>query len=320
MKLSLTVLVLAMLAEHDNAARLLPLTKRGKRTKTQEALLEAQKAQLGAQQAQHQALEVEQAQDPRHQTQETLLEVQEPEVPQSLMALAALPQQLYNHISSGLTYHNIGEEILTFPGRRPRLFNVLLATCKTWTADAVVQYVESRRSASWRFDMRRSAAFGVFGFLYIGLTQWVFYVTLLTWLFPDAMVFANSPLSVKLQDRTGQIQLAGQVFADCIFGAFVYFPVFYIIKELMQKSGSVSSQLRSGLDKYRENILSDNLASCALWIPANTLIFAVPMYLRMPLEHCVSFSWTMFMSARRGATQQAFNADMKDDALKSEAQ
>lgn len=220
--------------------------------------------------------------------------------------------KLYNHISSSITYHNIGEEILTFPERKPRIFNILIATCKTWMADAVVQYLESRRCHTWSFDWQRSVAFAIFGFLYIGLLQWALYVSLLTSVFPDAMVFANSPLSAKLVNKAGQIELVGQVLADCFFTVLIYFPVFYIIKELMQSGGSVSSRIQAGLSKYWKNIVQDNLASLALWIPANFIIFAAPMFLRMPLEHGVSFAWTMFMSARRGATnEQETKLDMK---------
>jgi len=214
---------------------------------------------------------------------------------------------LYNHVSVSLAYHNLGEEILTFPERRPRTFNVLLATVKTWTADAVVQSIEKRRNSS-SFDWQRSLAFATFGLLYVGLLQWVLYVSLLTWLFPDAMVFANAPFSVKVHDRIGQIELLGQVLVDnFVFGVLIYFPVFYMIKELVQGDRylSLHARLQIGLHKYWRNIVHDNLASLALWIPAGIFIFAAPMFLRMPLEHGVSFGWTMFMSATRGSADES---------------
>jgi len=145
-------------------------------------------------------------------------------------------------------------------------------------------------------------AFSVFGFLYIGLVQWFLYITVLTWLFPDAMVFANSPMQVKLTDGVGQLNVLGQVLVDnLVFCALVYFPVFYTLKELMQGGGSMRSRVQTGVGKYVTNFVSDNLASLALWVPADIFIFAAPMFLRMPLEHATSFFWTMFMSACRGA-------------------
>jgi len=205
-----------------------------------------------------------------------------------------------NHISANVTYSTWWGMVWTFPQRNPREFNVILATMKTWSADFVVQMTVERRNG---FDWRRSLFFAAFGLLYIGLLQWLLYVTILTWIFPAAVVFANAPLSEKLLDQSGQLSMAGQIFVDnFVFNIFVYFPIFYMVKAIMQGTGPIESRAHDGLKKYWKNILGDNLASAAVWIPADIVIFAAPMYLRMPLEHSVSFGWTMFMSARRGAT------------------
>lgn len=225
------------------------------------------------------------------------------ELLESNFAVLHVPE--YGHIAVNVTYHNLRERILTFPERRPREFNVMLATMKTWSADAVVQLAESRRSSSSIFfDWQRSAAFAVFGFLYIGVAQWFLYVSVLTWLFPDAMIFANSPLEMKLRDQTGMIDMAGQIFVDnFVFAAMIYFPAFYMIKAVVQGSGSLPVRIQTGLTKYRANWMADNMASCMLWMPLDVIIFACPMYLRMPMEHAVSFGWTMFISAMRGSVE-----------------
>merc|ERR1740124_2069955 len=104
--------------------------------------------------------------------------------------------------------------------------------------------------------------------------------------------------------------MAGQVTIDnLIFEAMIYFPVFYTIKAALQGGltnvfSELPSRLCSGINRYRENFWADNLASISIWVPADVVIFACPMYLRMPLEHCVSFGWTMFISATRGATDK----------------
>jgi len=219
-------------------------------------------------------------------------------------ALALQPQVNYTHVSVKAVYHNLGEEIITFPERRPFTFNLVLATMKTWTADAIVQAVEKSRGKSKCFDWQRSLAFATFGFLYIGLLQWCLEVTLLTWLFPDAVFFANAPLAMKLQDRTGQAELVGQIMVDFfVFTLFIYFPVFYMVKELLQGSGSLRSRVQGGLDKYWRNIVQDGAANFALWIPAGFFIFSAPMFLRMPLEHAVSFIWTLYISCKRGSVE-----------------
>jgi hypothetical protein len=213
----------------------------------------------------------------------------------------------YDHIAVNVSYSNLQEEIMTFPQRRPREFNVILATCKTWLADITVQFLSrpqhhEHSSNSWTFDIKRSAAFAIFGFLYIGLTQWFLYVTVLTWLFPDALIFANAPWAMKMADTEGQLDMLGQIIVDnLIFNTLIYFPAFYMIKSFLQGKGSIPSRIQEALHKYSKNIWQDNLRSCAVWIPADFFVFACPMYMRMPLEHGVSFGWTMFMSFSRGA-------------------
>jgi len=228
----------------------------------------------------------------------------------NMLENSALLHIPYSHIAINVTYSNLGEEIITFPQRRPQEFSVMLATCKTWTADAIVQFGERRHGTNWKFDWRRSVAFALFGVVYIGFAQWFLYVSVLTWLFPDAMMFANAPMAMKLKDQTGLIDMAGQVCVDnFIFEVLIYFPVFYIIKSLIQGKESFFQNVKQGLGKYRGNMVADNLASCAIWMPADVIIFACPMYLRMPMEHLVSFGWTMFISAMRGSPDKP---DVKD--------
>jgi len=223
----------------------------------------------------------------------------------------------YNHIAMNVTYNNFGEQLATFPQRRPREFNVILATFKTWCADFIVQVLESKRGGAWSFDWRRSFAFAIFGFVYVGLTQWFLYVTILTWMFPDAIYFANAPMPMKLADTTGQLDMVGQVVVDCfIFNVFFYFPAFYAIKACCQGASrsSLASKVYDGLNKYWTNIINDNMASCAVWIPADVFIFAFPMYLRLPMDHAVSFAWTMFISFTRGAATEKSKSESKLDA------
>merc|ERR1719333_403004 len=95
--------------------------------------------------------------------------------------------------------------------------------------------------------------------------------------------------------------MVGQILVDnFVFAFFFYFPAFYFIKSVVQGGCPWYSHFQTGLRRYWSNIIPDNLSSCAVWFPADIVIFAMPMYLRMPMEHGVSFAFTMFMSARRG--------------------
>lgn len=206
----------------------------------------------------------------------------------------------YSRIAYDVEYHSVREQLMTLPMRRPRTFNLMMATSKTWLADMLVQMAEGRaKGSSHSVDWRRSAAFAVFGFFYVGLVQWALYVSVMTQICPNAISFSNQPWSEKLHNVPGQVDLAKQVVLDNFFFAvLIYFPVFYVVKELLNGS---RSPVADALRRYRGNFVSDNLASMAFWIPGDFLAFAAPIYLRLPIDHSVSFIWTMVLSYKRGA-------------------
>lgn len=228
---------------------------------------------------------------------------------QVLGGLLRIPERVYNHIAVDAEYNNVYEEILTFPERRPRLFNVMVATLKTWLADFVVQMSErsNAQHGSWQFDTRRSAAFAAFGFIYVGLVQWVIYVSIFTFFCPHAIEFANEPMTIKYHDGRGQTDLLKQVFLDnFVVDTFFYFPLFYIIKEAMRVGIAHFGFLtvRNALCRYRENFKTDNIACWSIWVPTDIFIFSAPMWARMPSDHLVSFFWTMVLSHMRGGSSE----------------
>ena len=73
-----------------------------------------------------------------------------------------------------------------------------------------------------------------------------------TWLpqrlFPGMAKFANAPLRAKLKDRQGIINLVKQVaFDNFIHYTFIYFPVFYVLKEAIQVASIALSVLHQSL-------------------------------------------------------------------------
>jgi len=221
-----------------------------------------------------------------------------------LQRLLDLPKRLYDQISVDVSYSNVWEEMYTFPERRPRTFNLIVATLKTSVADIIVQLSEQLSTRKAVIDWRRCAAFASFGFFYEGLIQWFLYVTVFSKLCPNAIRFANAPWEEKLRDTAGQIDLIKQVFYDnLILSTLFFFPVFYVIKEMVQESDKSSSSINSvmkGLRMYARNFKEDNLTSMAIWMPGDCLVYAVPMFARMPLGHTLSFVWTMMLSHMRG--------------------
>merc|ERR1719453_1832643 len=69
-------------------------------------------------------------------------------VPTSLKEFSATAPNRYTHIGYNVEYHTLGEELISFPMRKPRTFNLLMATCKTWLADLVVQFAERKAKGS----------------------------------------------------------------------------------------------------------------------------------------------------------------------------
>lgn len=206
----------------------------------------------------------------------------------------------YNHIAYDVEYDGIVEQIITLPMRRPRTVNLGMATIKTWLADMLVQLTDIRGKPDRSIDWHRSAAFAVFGFFYIGLVQWALYVSVMTNICPNAITFSNEPMEAKRHNIPGQIDLVKQVMIDnFLFEVLIYFPVFYVIKELV--AGHSESPVTEGLRKYKGNFFSDNLASMVFWIPGDCFAFAAPIFLRLPIDHTVSFVWTMVLSHRRGS-------------------
>jgi len=203
-------------------------------------------------------------------------------------------------ISHEIHYEGLWGAITTFPKRKPFMTNILIATTKTAFADFLVQNAEGKNSID-TFDFKRSAVFTAFGFGYLGIAQWFIYVTVFTRVCPHAVRFSNLSMADKMKDKLGQRDLVKQILLDnFVHYTFIYFPVFYTFKELIH-SGSLSPEtVKNACAKYWNNSVVDNLAMWGLWIPMDVVIYAVPVWLRLPLNHAVSAVWTVILSWLRG--------------------
>jgi len=202
-------------------------------------------------------------------------------------------------ISVEVEYSGLWGQIATFPKRRPFATNVVVATVKTSLADIVVQKSEGKKEIDWG----RNGVFTAFGFAYLGIVQWFIYVTIFTRVCPHAIRFSNLTWAEKLKDRAGQIDLVKQTCYDnFIHYTFVYYPVFYFFKELIQSddAGPLETVEKAGA-KYRKNCVQDNLYMWSLWVPGDLLVYACPIWMRLPLNHGISLVWTMILSSLRGS-------------------
>ena len=178
----------------------------------------------------------------------------------------------------------------------------MCATLQTSLCDLIVQkYIEKREHVDWK----RNAVFLAFGGVYLGGFQWLIYVSLFRRLWPGMATFANQPLRAKLQNKAGMRDLCKQVaFDNFIHYTFIYFPFFYCFKEAIQGNPEEHKQhggaIATGLGKYRTNFVTDNLYIWALWVPGDLFVYAAPLWMRLPLNHGISFLWTCYLSFLRG--------------------
>ena len=188
-------------------------------------------------------------------------------------------------------------KLTSIPTRHPLAFGVGISTFKTCFSDLVVQKVVERKE---EVDWKRNMAFGAFGCFYLGGVQYALYVPIFSRIFPNAASFAEKTVREKLKDYRGIAALNAQVFLDqCVHHPLMYFPVFYMTRELVVNSDS--PDMKGALLKYKDNMKEDLLALWKIWVPATFVNFAfMPMWGRIPWVASTSLVWTMVLSAMRG--------------------
>mmetsp|Transcript_439 Transcript_439/g.1702 ORF Transcript_439/g.1702 Transcript_439/m.1702 type:complete len:206 (-) Transcript_439:1627-2244(-) len=192
--------------------------------------------------------------------------------------------------------------LLAFPKSNPFNFNLLVATAKTSAADVVTQTAVERRSLE-DLDWRRNASFAVFGLLYLGGFQYWLQVTMFRRWFRGIDKFTELSFFDKLRDGPGLVTAAKQIGFDCfVHLPFMYYPTFYVVKQAVQGDDGARPDLWAthGLSKYVTNFVPDQTAMLSVWFPADIVIFSVPLWLRLPTRHVVSFGWTAYLSFLRG--------------------
>ena len=194
--------------------------------------------------------------------------------------------------------------ILSFPKEHPFAFQLMIATFKTAAADLMVQMVAEGKSFA-EVDWRRNGIFVVFGFFYLGCFQWFLMVHKYRQWFPTMDKFAKMSFSEKLKYPAGILDAAKMVLFDIIVHLpLLYFPTYYAVKEVVGgESWNPVDWIQDGVGKYAENYKEDLRAMVQLWLPSDTIQFILPVHLRMPFRHLVSFFWTAYVSFTRGAIE-----------------
>lgn len=187
----------------------------------------------------------------------------------------------------------------SFAQEYPFANNIMIATTKTAAADLLAQTVISQVPID-AIDWQRSFLFCLFGAVYLGGFQYLYQVQIFKRLF-DVDKFTSQPWGDKLQDGPGLQALAGQTALDMAVLTFIYLPTFYIFKASVF-SGSLdpSNWIDTGVGNYQTNFAKDEFDLIRVWLPADLVCFSVPLYLRLPVRHVVSFVWTAYLSFSRG--------------------
>ena len=191
--------------------------------------------------------------------------------------------------------------LAAFPKANPFAFNLFVATGKTSAADLLTQTVVERKGPG-DIDWKRNASFAVFGFGYLGAFQYWLQVNMFRRWFAGVDTFANQSVREKLANRAGMVTAGKQIAFDVLVHLpFMYFPTFYVVKEAVQGPEGTNAVI-DGLRHWVENFSVDQVKMISVWGPADFVIFSVPMWLRLPTRHVVSFGWTAYVSFLRGAS------------------
>jgi len=192
----------------------------------------------------------------------------------------------------------LGASMARIPKENPFAFGAVFSCAKTAAADWMVQkFVEKREE----LDVRRTLSFSAFGLFYLGGVQYALYVPVFGRIFPNAAAFAAKPLAEKLKDPAGMRNVLAQVFIDqCVHHPFMYFPVFYAVREVVGGNSLVEAR-----ERYVANLKEDLFALWKIWVPPTILNFAFsPMWMRIPVVATTSLVWTCVLSAMRGANDE----------------
>ena len=188
----------------------------------------------------------------------------------------------------------------------PFAFQLGVATVKTSAADLVCQTVAERKSLN-EIDWKRNAIFVVFGFAYLGGFQYYLMVNKYRQWFPTMDRFAKLSFADKLKDTAGIIDAGKMVLFDVIVHLpMMYFPTYYAVKEFVGgKTWNPADWVKDGVTKYVGNMKEDLTAMIKLWGPSDCVQFVLPVHIRLPFRHVVSFFWTAYVSFTRGAIEPA---------------
>ncbi|CAB9514746.1 Mpv17 / PMP22 family [Seminavis robusta] len=172
------------------------------------------------------------------------------------------------------------EDVNTFYQTYPLQAAVLTCGVKASLADCVAQ-IRSWTSSERAIELRRNAAYIIYGGIFIGLMCHIEYDIVFPHLFGTNHDLKNVVESV--------------LFDNFVSAPLMWLPPVYFIKAVM-----FDYPLSEGLDKYLSDIRDEGLLYkyWAVWLPAQTISFScVPDHMRVLFMACISFGWFIILSS-----------------------
>eukprot|EP00518_Triparma_eleuthera_P011466 CAMPEP_0182475960 /NCGR_PEP_ID=MMETSP1319-20130603/28239_1 /TAXON_ID=172717 /ORGANISM="Bolidomonas pacifica, Strain RCC208" /LENGTH=179 /DNA_ID=CAMNT_0024677003 /DNA_START=72 /DNA_END=608 /DNA_ORIENTATION=- len=160
---------------------------------------------------------------------------------------------------------------------------VVVASTTTALADYVVQKTSKPEEKP---NISRIAGFGLFGAVYLGVAQHVMYVNLFSRLFGRETLEAFGAMSLrdKLNDRSGLINVGKQLVLDfLVVQPVIFWPAYYSTRALVDTQSV--AKIPEYLGTYKKNFVEDNVGMCAFWLPADTIIYSLPLRWRLHASH-----------------------------------
>jgi len=155
------------------------------------------------------------------------------------------------------------------------------------SGDVIAQTIFEGSTNLDDYDVMRTAGFAGFGLFYGGTVGTFFYTVL--W----QRLFGHLPAMKKAVCMTTADTL--------IHVPFVYFPVFYVVTELVYHKQITINAVRRALQKFRAALPEDMVSCCMVWVPMHIFNFALlPIQLRMPFMSTVGIIWGTVLSVKNG--------------------
>ena len=201
-------------------------------------------------------------------------------------------------VNSVETSNDIGWSYARFAKEYPNANNLAIASVKTACADLVAQVAVSHTPLS-EIDWARTLLFFAFGFSYMGAFQYWYQVNVFKKFF-DVDKFTSQSWEAKFKDKDGLISLGAQTIVDMAVSTLVYLPTFYMFQAaVFSGSSDPSVWFSQAFDSIHNNFSKDEFDLIRIWGPADLVCFSVPLYLRLPSRHAVSFLYITYFSFLR---------------------